>query len=126
MNKRVQVLGSKKAVEPQVVNEVAFNQSEKRTNFQMVAVGVCPHDGASLSAFVKTSGVGEKAVCSQCGHTWYINRKIKTCGCLTCKGTKRKSSELVGTGREVQKVDIKNGGPFWVRTRDLSLIRTAL
>ncbi len=123
---RLASVRSKKAAEPQVVDAVTLEQTEKRTKFQMVAAGVCPHDEASLSASVKTSGVGEKAVCSKCGHTWYLNKKIKTCGCLTCKGARRKSTELIGTDRVGQHSSKNSGGPSWARTRDLSLIRTAL
>ena len=117
---------SKKAAEPQRLNAESSESMAKRTNFQMVAAGVCLHDNASLLAPVKTKGVGLKAVCSQCGHTWYINKKIKTCGCLTCSGAKRKSMELVGTNRVGRNSFQKDGGPLWSRTTDLSLIRTAL
>ena len=129
MNKtetKLATLGSKKAAEQHSLNAVALTTTLKRTNFQMVAVGVCPHDEASLLEPVKTKGVGMKAVCSKCGHTWYINKKIKTYGCLTCKGTKRNSTERSISSRAGQSIAKKNGGPFWVRTRDLSLIRTAL
>ena len=51
------------------------------------------HDNAELLPAVKTKGVGFKRVCAEYGHTWYINKKIKTAGCLTCKGTRRRSLE---------------------------------
>ena len=120
------IIGSKKAAEPLVVNAVASKPEAQRTKFQMVAAGVCPHDEAPLLQPVKTKGVGLKLDCSQCGHTWYINKKIKTCGCLTCKGAKRRSTERSNAKRNVLSIAKNSGGPFWTRTRDLSLIRTAL
>jgi protein-arginine kinase activator protein McsA len=116
----------KKAAELQVVNAVISQQPEKRTKFQMVTAGVCPHDRASLLAPVQTKGVGFKAVCSQCGHTWYSNKKIKTCGCLTCRGAKRSSAERKIANRIDNQSIEKAGGPLWTRTRDPSLIRTVL
>ena len=126
MNKTIQTrqpTKSKKAVSQQRLNAESCETTGKRTNFQIVAAGVCLHDDASLLEPVKTKGVGMKAVCSKCGHTWYINKKIKTCGCLTCRGAKRKSMELVGTNRVGQRSARKDGGPLWSRTTDLSLIR---
>ncbi len=119
--------GSKKAAEPTFVNAELSPSMGKRTNFQMVAVGACPHDNAKLLKPTKTKGEGARAVCSKCGHTWYINKKIRTCKCLTCSVVKQEpqdftAAENVGTNGGRQ---IKNG-PFWTRTRDLSLIRTAL
>ena len=119
-------IGSNKAVEEQLMNTPIFEKKEESTKYQLVAAGECPHDGASLLEPVKTKGVVIKYVCTRCQHTWYLNRKIKTCGCLTCKGTQRKSKEHTVSNREVYKVDIKGGGPFWTRTRDPSLIRTVL
>ena len=129
MNKRGLIqatIGSKKAVEEQVVNMPILEQKEERTKYQMVAAGECPHDAAPLSAPVKTKGVGLKCACSQCQHVWYINKKIKTCGCLTCKKERRSSLERANTPRIVRKTAEKDGGPFWTRTRDPSLIRTVL
>jgi len=126
MNKTIQKrqpTKSKKAVEPQWLSAGILTTEAKRTNFQMVVAGVCLHDNASLLAPVKTKGVGMKAVCSKCGHTWYFNKKIKTCGCLTCRGAKRKSMELAGTNRVGRNSALKDGGPLWSRTTDLSLIR---
>jgi len=64
-----QPIKSKKAAEPQRLNAESSESMVKRTNFQMVAGGVCLHDNASLLEPVKTKGVGMKAVCSKCGHT---------------------------------------------------------
>jgi len=116
-------IGSKKAAEPQVVNAVASEKIEKRTNFDLVAVGVCPHDDDKLGDETRGRGVGVTRVCEKCGHTWYINKKIRTCKCLTCSGARRKSAERVVNNRQVQSIAKNNSGPFWTRTRDLSLIR---
>jgi len=67
-------IGSKKAAEPQVVNAVASEKIEKRTNFDLVAVGVCPHDDDKLGDETRGRGVGVTRVCEKCGHTWYINK----------------------------------------------------
>jgi integrase/recombinase XerC len=97
----------------------------KRTNFQMVAVGACPHDNAELLPQIRTKGEGAKTTCSKCGHTWYINKKIRTCKCLTCSATKEKPQRMELTERGVTKIlSNKNGGPLWSRTTDLSLIRS--
>ena len=111
-------VGSKKAAEPVVVNEVVSEPAEKRTKFQMVAAGVCPHDEAPLLQPVKTKGVGLKLDCSQCGHTWYINKRIKTCGCLTCRGARRRSVERSITLRNVQSM-VKNSGGPWLTVPEL-------
>jgi hypothetical protein len=62
-------VGWEKAVEACVINAPVLEQTEKHTKFQQVAAGVRPHDGGALSTPVKTGRVGEKAVCTQCGHT---------------------------------------------------------
>jgi hypothetical protein len=116
------IVGSKKAVEAQVVNVPILEETEKRTKYQQVTAGNCPHDQASLLEPVKTKGVGIKLTCSQCGHTWYINKKIKTCGCLTCKGTRRSSMERAITHRIERRTAENDGGPLWTRTTDPSLI----
>jgi protein-arginine kinase activator protein McsA len=123
---KLTTVGSKKAIEPAVLNNEILLPATKRTKFSQVASGVCPHDGASLLEPVRTKGVGFKAVCSQCGHTWYLNKKIKTCGCLTCKGAKRNSTERKIANRIENQSLLKAGGPLWTRTRDPSLIRTVL
>jgi len=127
---------SKKAAEPQRLNAESSESIGKRTNFDLVAVGACPHDESSLSAPVSTKGTGMKATCVDCGHTWYINKKIRTCKCLTCSAAKVKPqvTELVesgGTSRKSVETRAKDssmpensGGPLWARTTDLSLIRT--
>ena len=132
----VTTTGSKKAAEPQWLNAELSESMGKRTNFDLVAVGVCPHDESSLSAPVLTKGAGEKATCVDCGHTWYINKKIKTCKCLTCSAAKVKPqvtelAESGGTSRkavETRATDSSmpenSGGPLWARTTDLSLIRS--
>jgi protein-arginine kinase activator protein McsA len=123
---KLETVGSKKAIEPNIVNSELLLSTTKRTKFDQVAAGVCPHDDSSLLEPVRTKGVGFKAVCSQCGHTWYLNKKIKTCGCLTCRGTKRNTAERRITQRIESQSAKNSGGPFWTRTRDPSLIRTVL
>jgi hypothetical protein len=130
--------GSKKAAEPQRLNAGISPTKVKRTNFQMVAVGACPHDNSELLPSVRTKGEGAKAVCSQCGHIWYINKKIRTCKCLMCSAAnvKPQVKELVECGGTPRKsvetrardssMPENSGGPLWSRTTDLSLIRTAL
>ena len=130
--------GSKKASEQQRLNAESSESIGKRTNFDLVAAGVCPHDESSLSAPVSTKGSGMKATCVDCGHTWYINKKIRTCKCLTCSAAKVKPqvtelTERGGTARKSVETRARDssmpensGGPLWSRTTDLSLIRTAL
>ena len=122
----VTTTGMEKAVETPVINAVILKQTEKRTNYQMVAVGVCPHDDSELLTPTRTTGTGEKAVCTQCGHTWYVNRKIRTCKCLTCSADKRPQARELTEPSGTRNFRQNSGGPFWARTRDLSLIRTAL
>ena len=131
-------VGRKKAAEPQRLNSEPCETIGKRTNFDQVAAGVCPHDASCLSAPVSTKGSGEKATCTQCGHIWYINKKIRTCKCLTCSTAKeqpqvKELTERSGTARNTLKTRVydssmpeNSGGPLWSRTTDLSLIRTAL
>ena len=123
---KLAVAGSKKAMEAHVANSVTLERKEQRTKFQQVAAGVCPYDQASLLEPVKTKSVGIKFTCSQCGHTWYINKKMKTCGCLMCKGTRRDSLERDNTRRIMRIIPENDGGPLWTRTTDPSLIRTVL
>jgi hypothetical protein len=101
---KLTTVGSKKAAEPEIVNNEILPSTTKRANFDLVAAGVCPHDNAELLPPTRTAGAGEKAVCTQCGHTWYINRKIRACKCLTCSTDKRK---VVGN------VDDNSGGSVW-------------
>ena len=44
----IQPTKSKKAAEPQRLNAESCETTGKRTNFQMVAAGVCLHDNALL------------------------------------------------------------------------------
>ena len=94
----------------------------KRANFDLVAAGICPHDNAKLGDEIRGSGIGVTRVCETCGHTWYINKKIRTCKCLTCSGAKRNSTERKIANRIENQGAKNNGGPFWTRTRDLSLM----
>ena len=123
---KLATLGSKRVVEPQVVNAVISQQPEKRTKFQIVAAGVCPHDNTKLEDEIRGSGVGVTRVCEICGHTWYLNKKIRTCKCLACSGAKRNSKEQTIANRRINSSTKKAGGRFWIRTRDPSLIRTVL
>ena len=119
--------GSKKAAVSDVVNEELSKLAVKRTNFDLVAVGVCPHCQGRLSSEVVGKGVGVTRVCETCGHRWYVNAKIRTCKCLTCSVVKQEPQELeAAESRGIANGVQNNGGPFWARTRDLSLIRTAL
>ena len=118
--------GTKKATEPKVASAVKSQPAPKRTKYDLVAVGVCPHDNAKLGDEIHGRGIGVIRVCVECGHAWYINKKIRTCKCLTCSGAKRNAVELTMANWVGENSDKIDGGPFWTRTRDLSLIRTAL
>jgi hypothetical protein len=48
---------------------------------------------AKLLDETRTSGIGVTRVCEACGHQWYINKKIKTCKCLTCRTWKRSADK---------------------------------
>ena len=65
--------------------------TKKRSNFDQVAVGVCPHDSAKLGDEIRGSGIGVTRACTKCGHIWYLNKKIRTTKCQTCSADKRKS-----------------------------------
>ena len=132
----IQPTKSKKAASQQRLNAGISESMGKRTNFDLVVAGVCPHDESSLSAPVSTKGSGEKATCVDCGHTWYINKKIRTCKCLTCSDAREKPqvtelAERGGTSRKSVETRARDssmhensGGPLWSRTTDLSLIRS--
>ena len=92
--------GSKKAAEPNVVNVELSPKAVKHTNFDLVAVGICPHDKERLGEEVRGRGVGVTRTCEACGHTWYINKKIRTFKCLTCSGSKRNTTERAITNRK--------------------------
>ena len=85
--------GTKKANEPRVANAVTSRPAPKRTKYDLVAVGVCPHDNAKLGDEIRGRGVGVTRNCEKCGHRWYLNMKIKTCKCITCSSNKRKGGE---------------------------------
>ena len=123
---KLTTVGSKKAVEPNVLNGEILLSTTKSANFDLVAGGSCPHDGAKLGNEIRTNGIGVTRTCEICCHTWYLNKKIRTCKCLTCYGAKRNSAERKIDNRIENQCDKKASGPFWARTRDLSLIRTAL
>ena len=62
----------------------------KEPKFSMVDRGLCPHDDTALEDEVAGHGDGVKRKCTSCQHVWYLNRRIRTCKCLTCgkqKGT---------------------------------------
>jgi hypothetical protein len=120
------IVGSKKAIEPAVLNGEILPSTTKRSNFDLVAAGVCPHDNARLGDEIRGSGVGVTRVCESCGHKWYLNRKIRTCKCLTCSGASRNTTERKIANRIENQSLQKAGGPLWTRTRDPSLIRTVL
>ena len=123
---KLTTLGSKKVVEPKILNGKLLLSTKRQGNFDIVAAGVCPHDDDKLGDEIRGRGVGVTRTCETCGHIWYLNRKIRTCKCLTCYGTKRNSKEREIACRIENQSNKKLGGPFWTRTRDLSLIRTAL
>ena len=58
------------------------------SNFDLVAQGKCPHDGARVGDEVAGRKVGITRVCYKCKHVWYLNRQIHTCVCRTCQKTK--------------------------------------
>lgn len=64
--------------------------TKKTSNFELVASGKCPHDGANLGDEVAGKKVGITRTCTNCGHAWYLNHKIRTCKCATCSAIKRK------------------------------------
>ena len=133
--KNLTVVGTKKAVEPKILNSETLPSAKRQGNIDQVAAGVCPHEGSALSLPIPTKGSGEKATCSKCGHTWYINKKIRTCKCLTCSAAKekpqvKKLAECCGIARKMADTRVsdnsmtgRSGGPLWSRTTDLSLIR---
>jgi hypothetical protein len=80
----------------------------------------------SSSVISRHSVIGITRTCESCGHIWYINRKIRMCKCLTYSGAKRSTTERKIAHRIENQSYQKTGGPFWIRTRDPSLIRTVL
>ncbi len=86
-------VGSKKLVKPRILNGEILPSTKRQGNFDLVAAGVCPHDGAKLGDKIRGSGIGVTRVCETCGHRWYLNTKIKTCKCLTCGKQKRSADK---------------------------------
>ena len=123
---KLTTIGSKRAVGPATLNGEILLSATKRSNFDLVAGGSCPHDSARLGKEIRCRGVGFTRVCENCGHIWYINKKIRTCKCLTCSGAKRNTTERKIANRIDNQSLQKVGGPLWTRTRDPSLIRTVL
>jgi len=68
-------------------------EQKKVSNFDLVAQGKCPHDGAKLGDEVVGKKVGVTRVCSKCKHVWYLNRQIHTCACRTCVTSKQKAKK---------------------------------
>ena len=64
-------------------------ETRKESSFSKVDRGICPHDVKSLGDDIAGRGEGVTRKCAACEHLWYLNRKIKTCKCLTCSATKR-------------------------------------
>jgi len=77
-------MATKKETKGRPTNIELCNTSGKRSNFDLIAVGTCPHCGGSLGSEVPTAGRGAKRQCSSCGQIWYLNRKIRTCKCVPC------------------------------------------
>jgi len=104
--------GSKKAAEQGRLNTVISQTKPKRTNFQMVAVGICPHDKAQLGDEITGQGVGVTLICEKCGHRWYLNKKIKTCKCLTCSTEKRSSTKRRDNKLDTSTTAAYNNGVY--------------
>jgi len=66
-------------------------EQKKVSNFDLVAQGKCPHDGAKFGDEVAGKGDGVTRTCTKYGHVWYLNRKIHTCACRTCVANKQKA-----------------------------------
>jgi hypothetical protein len=90
-------LGTKKATTPKSTSSKPQVVTKRRTNFDLVAVGVCPHDNEKLGNEIRGSGVGVTRTCEKCAHVWYINTKIKTCKCLSCSVERRKAFQHVSS-----------------------------
>jgi len=61
-----------------------LEELQKESNFAKVDRGVCPHDESELEGEVAGRGEDVTRKCATCAHVCYINRRIKTCKCLTC------------------------------------------
>ena len=87
--------GSKKVTTTKTPNTKSLVSIKKRTNFDLVAAGMCPHDSDKLGNEIRGRGAGVTYACDTCNHRWYLNTKIKTCKCLTCSTDKRKAIRTV-------------------------------
>jgi hypothetical protein len=87
-------MAAKKALVTKSTNTKPLPSAKRRSNFDQVAAGVCPHDNARLGDEIAGKGVGVTRECSECHHIWYLNKKIRTCKCLTCSANKRKVGEV--------------------------------
>ena len=92
--------GSKKAAGKTATNSKTLETKGHRTNFDLVAVGVCPHCKSKLEKPIETKGTGQRLKCQSCQHIWYLNQAIKTCKCLTCS-TERRNNPNKASSREV-------------------------
>jgi len=77
------------SLRPKGYGEMAKAKTEvekhpRESKFAKVDRGVCPHDESELEGEVAGRGDGVTRKCATCEHVWYINRRIKTCKCLTC------------------------------------------
>lgn len=95
-----QLLGTKKETEGKSINIELSNSGGKRSKFDLVAVGTCPHCGGSLDSEIPTAGRGVRRKCSSCGQIWYLNRKIRTCKCVPC--IHRHKSETFDTNNTME------------------------
>ena len=85
------------------VNTEILTSTSKPSNFDLVAGGVCPHDRAKLLDEVRTGGIGVTRICKSCGHTWYLNKKIRVTKCQTCASSKRKVDKDVADEAKTRK-----------------------
>ena len=78
-------------------NTKPFTTTDKRSNFDLVAVGTCPHDDGRLDIPLPTKGIGVTAKCLKCERTWYLNRTIRTCKCVTCSHDRKQKKHPLDT-----------------------------
>jgi hypothetical protein len=75
------------------VNKTKVEQ-KKVSNFDNVDKGICPHcQEKTLEDEVAGKGEGVTRTCKKCQHTFYLNRKIRTCACRTCVTDKQKAKK---------------------------------
>ena len=91
-----------------LANTKLLPSTKKRSNFDQVASSICPHDGAKLGDEIRGKGIGVTRVCESCQHRWYLNKKIKTCKCLSCSVDKRKAKSVADEASANCKVDSTN------------------